>query len=78
MSHNYATKEGRKVQYRCNRVQLVGQQCPAAVALLFHVDRSEVTLYRTGDDHDHQNKVVSRGLPPELREPIKELYADGK
>lgn len=74
----YETKDGDKVHYRCNKVKKHGMQCPAAVYLLYHAEKETVTLFKTDEEHDHQEKTPSRGLPLEIRSAIEHLYEDGK
>lgn len=71
------SKDGMKVQYRCSKVKQSGPQCPAAIYLLYHSDREAVSLFRVDCDHDHQGKQMTRGIDPEIRRVIVELYEEG-
>ena len=39
------TEAGRRVQYRCNQVPYRGQQCAAAMHLVYNSDSTKVNLY---------------------------------
>lgn len=76
VSHD--TEEGNKKFYRCRKVKFRGPQCAASIYLLFEANSSEVLLYRTDSDHDHESiaKAETRhGICQETKEEINKLFA---
>lgn len=64
-----------KVHYACKKY---AQGCPAAILLLYHSEKVSVSLFRTADEHDHSNVTgPTRGLDPETRRAVAELYGGG-
>ena len=47
------TEVGRRVQYRCNQVLYRGQQCAAAMHLVYNSDSTKVNLYLSDDEDNH-------------------------
>lgn len=64
--------------YRCNKVPWRANSCPAAIYLLFHSNRPDVSLFRTDAEHDHSGQRTVQGIPETIRQKIIELFEDGK
>jgi hypothetical protein len=47
------TSEGKKDYYRCNQVKLRGDQCDAALHLLYDATSEDVIMFKTDNDHTH-------------------------
>jgi hypothetical protein len=47
------TSEGIKEYYRCNKVKLRGQQCDAALHILYDATSDDVIIFKTSNDHTH-------------------------
>lgn len=81
-SHFNNTKCGRKVYYRC-RYSKKERPCNAKIYLLYHSDRSGVTLYKTACEQPHQTTppviTTSQGrrIGTETRKTIHVLYKNG-
>ena len=76
VSHD--TEEGNKKFYRCRKVKFRGPQCAASIYLLFEANSSEVLLYRTDSDHDHESIATAEtrhGICQETKEEINKLFA---
>lgn len=66
---------GKKITYRCNLVKARGQQCDAAVHLLFDAKNTSIHLYRADSIHTHDDEIsrnnvvstISGALEAEIR-----------
>lgn len=58
------TKEGRKVMYRCNKVQKDMDPCPSELYLFYHCDSLRVDIYKTIEEHHHK---VLKVFTPEVK-----------
>lgn len=65
------TTDGRKVYYKCNE-----GTCQAEMFLLYKAENGAVVLYSSGI-HDHSEQVAKRGVPPETKKMIQQLFKDG-
>lgn len=77
-SKNYSreTNAGRKQFYRCNLVPYRGQQCTAAVHLVFDAESLQVQQYYTAEEHNHDEIMVNRktiGINNQTKQAINEL-----
>lgn len=66
------------VKYRCNKVKLRGEQCSAALRLVYHAQTTEVSLYRSNLEHDHDT-IISKSksrLTVEQKEKIANLFEE--
>ncbi|CAF0857349.1 unnamed protein product [Rotaria sordida] len=72
-THTNITSEGKRVYYRCNQVKWRGKQCPAGIHLLYHSENECITMYKTEDDHLHQESR-SIGINQQSKEVICELF----
>ena len=59
------TLDGHKVYYRCSAGKFRrGEECPAAVYLLYHAETSAVTLFKTENNHgNHVRSLVEDYRP---------------
>ena len=65
---------GTKIFYRCNLVPYRGQQCAAAVYLLYDAESFDVLLYETDEKHDHDELLSNkRGINQPTKEAIDAL-----
>lgn len=53
---------GRKVTYRCNLVKARGQQCSAAIYLLYDATNTSVHLYRADSAHTHDDEICQNNV----------------
>ncbi|CAF0962497.1 unnamed protein product [Rotaria sordida] len=72
-THTNITSEGKRVYYRCNQVKWRGKQCPASIHLLYHSENECITMYKSEDDHLHQESR-SIGINQQSKEVICELF----
>lgn len=68
------TKEGRKVIYRCNKVQKDMDPCPSELYLFYHCDSLRVDIYKTIEEHHHK---VLKVFTPEVKKYIEKCVDDG-
>lgn len=78
----YYTKNtdiGQKVYFRCNKVKLRGQQCPAAIHLLYDSSTTfEIKLFKTPDEHEHVGRESSNNeVSEDTYYSIKKLSEEG-
>lgn len=69
-----------KEYFRCNRVPVRGQQCAAAVQLLYKGDSQNVLLFMTSKDHDHDDILVDNnkhGLNKATKKAIHLILENG-
>lgn len=55
------TSEGTKDYYRCNQVKLRGEQCDAALHLLYDATSEDVIMFKTDNDHTHNLNNLRKG-----------------
>ena len=70
------TESGLRYEYRCNRVKRRGPQCAAAIYLLYHNTNTDVSLFKTTAEHDHDtiNEITKQyGINKDSKEVIKDL-----
>jgi len=72
--YNNMTQDGNKTYFRCNKAKLRGNQCPAAIYLLYDIRNEYVILFRNEDSHEHENLQTSNRLSDELKAEIKTFY----
>lgn len=70
-----STKEGDKQFYRCSKAKQRGQQCSAAIYLLYHEDSLSVSVFRTEAEHDHVEEA--NGILDDVQNLIKQIYNGG-
>lgn len=54
------SEEGKKTDYRSNKVKKRVSQCSAKRYLLYDSTADAVFMYKTETDHDHEGKVLSK------------------
>lgn len=54
------TYEGDSVIFRCNKVKATTQQCSSGIYLFYHADSTNVSLFRSQNEHDC-DELVPRG-----------------
>lgn len=69
------SENGMRITYRCNLLKFRGEQCAAAIYLLFDSRSSDIQLFRADTEHTHQNhpnavETLSEGV----KEAVKSLY----
>ena len=77
LAHSSKTSQGTKAYYRCSRVKRRGQQCDAALYLLYDNRSLSVHLYRTQSDHnckDINSGKSQRGLTETQKLAVKEYF----
>ncbi|CAF3325878.1 unnamed protein product [Rotaria socialis] len=67
-THTNATNERKRTYYRCNQVKLHEKPCPASIHVLYHSENECVTMYKTENDHLHNESrsieiLQEKGLP---------------
>ena len=70
--NRYNLCDGRKQFYTCTTIP----HCPA-MSYLYWLDEGGVSLFRSTDEHQHQQVNSSSGLPHKTKEAINQLIADG-
>lgn len=70
------TNDGEKVIFRCAGGKYRTAECPAKLYLLYHADSAKVALYQTEADHANHDGNPSRGLPPDMKVVIKQLFSE--
>jgi hypothetical protein len=68
------TEEGNKYYYRCNKSKRRENDCPAGVYLLYNSHNEEIFIFRTENDHDHNNLQSSNRLTDEIKTEIEVLF----
>jgi len=70
-SYHYknTTADGKKKFFRCNKAKFRGEQCEAAIYLLFKCASDEVILFRDRSNHTHD---LIPGKTPRLSKAVKE------
>jgi hypothetical protein len=68
------TEEGNKYYYRCNKRRRRENDCPAGVYLLYNSQNEEIFIFRTENDHDHNNLQSSNRLTDEIKTEIEVLF----
>jgi len=72
------TLDGQKVYLHCSKLKVQnGDQCPAAVYLLYHSDSSLVSLFKTESHHTNHVSHPAAGLSAEMKTFVKDKYVDG-
>lgn len=74
---NFIDAKGCKVvRYRCNKVKLRGEQCAAAIRIVFNSQNEEIYLYRSQAEHTHENIGISTRtyFSEEVKAEIKKLF----
>jgi hypothetical protein len=72
-THTNITNEGKRTYYRCNQVKRRGKPCPTSIHVLYHSENECVTIYKTEDDHLH-NELRFIGINQQSKEVICELF----
>lgn len=81
--YHYENKSaaGIKITYRCNFVKYRGQQCAAAIYLLYDATNLDVHLYRSDSAHNHDDENVKSNavnkISGELETEIRSMYSIG-
>lgn len=66
---------GRRVNYRCNLVLYRGTQCEAAIYLLYNAKNDDVHLYRSENEHTHENSASAvKKMTAEVQTAIRNMY----
>lgn len=65
------TEAGTKITYRCNFVKYRGQQCAAAIYLLYDSTNHSVHLYRTDSPHNHDDENIKSNAVNKISGPIE-------
>ena len=80
INKEFETKQGIKVDYRCNQVKRRGPQCASAIHLLYHSTSSSVSLYSTKSNHTHttiNEESTKQGIPEKSKKIIDQLAERG-
>lgn len=81
--YHYENKSaaGTKVTYRCNFVKYRGQQCAAAIYLLYDATNQSVHLYRTDSEHNHDDANIKSNavdkIPAAVADEIRSMHNIG-
>lgn len=67
---------GKNIYYRCNRVKRDGPQCTARKYVFESNTTTDFILYKTADDHDHEN-LPSKNVSENVRNTIINLHKNG-
>lgn len=70
---SHDTEAGQRVQYRCNRVPYRGEQCAAAMHIIYNSDSTKVNLFIAEDEHNHgqiNSQLLQRGLSKATKEAV--------
>lgn len=69
------SSDGLRKYYRCNKVPKRGQQCDAALYLLCREDTTDVVLFKSKGNHNHENlREAKLGLSEDTKKMIEELF----
>lgn len=71
--------EGTRVEYRCNKGSYRYNECPSSLYLLYHIDSTRVSIFKTLNEHQHDanDEDNKRGLSQETKMFIKSKFEDG-
>lgn len=75
--YQYSNKSdnGVRINYRCKLVKFRGNQCDAAIALLFDSRSEKIQLFRADSPHTHENiPTAVEKIPIDVQAAIKDLY----
>ena len=70
------SSQGLRYEYRCNKCKSRGPQCSAAMYLLYHKSDTNVSLFKTIAEHDHDriNQTTQQyGISKDTKKFIDEL-----
>ena len=74
---SHETDAGRKEDYRCNKIPFRSKnQCANALQMLYHAEDLGVTIFESGEDHDHDELLLNikqHGINKETKDFINQL-----
>lgn len=71
--------DGTRINYRCKQMKFRGQQCEAAVYLLFDSRSDKIQLFRADAAHTHENNPNAvEVIPLDVQVVIKDLFQNKK
>ena len=70
------TKDGDRVNYRCNQVKSRETQCKSQLYLLYHAEEESVSIYKTASEHTC-NGTKNIGIPEVVKLFINEQIVNG-
>jgi len=68
------TAEGCKEYYRCNKALRRSQQCDAGIYLLFSSNNDNIKMFRTQENHMHDELQQTNKLTDQMKDEIKKLF----
>lgn len=73
----HTVEEGRKIYFRCKKVKLRGRPCTSAMYLLLESNSTQVRVFRTLEQHDHDDhkaRAAEPGIKPDIKSEISRLF----